>query len=69
MEVNTRYKMLPKAVQPAQRTLLMDAGTSGLAGIQGNTSIAKSSDQLVEWYRDIITQLIDNQTVLKQQLD
>ena len=47
--------MPPKAVQPAQCTLLTEAGTSGLAGIQGNTSMVKSSDQSVEWYRDIIT--------------
>ena len=47
--------MPPKAVQPAQRTPLTEAGTSGLAGIQGDTSMAKSSDQLVEWYREMIT--------------
>ena len=29
--------------------------TSELSGIQGNISIAKTSKQLVEWYRDIIT--------------
>ena len=57
--------MPPKAVQPAQRTLLTEAGTTGPAKTQGNTSIAKSSNQLVEWYRDIITQLIDNQAALK----
>ena len=28
---------------------------SGLSGTQGNTSIAKLSKQLVEWYREIIT--------------
>ena len=47
--------MPPKAVQPAQRTPLTEAGTLGLAGTQSNTSMAKSSDQLVEWYRDMIT--------------
>ena len=47
--------MPPKAVQLAQCTLLTEAGTSGPAKIQGNTSMAKSSDQLVEWYRDMIT--------------
>ena len=52
--------MPPKVVQPAQHTPLMEAGTLGLAKIQGNTSMAKSSDQLVEWYRDMITQLVDN---------
>ena len=57
--------MPPKAVQLVQRTLLTEAGTAGLAGIQGNTSMAESSDQLVKWYRDIITQLMNNQVVLK----
>ena len=55
-----------KAVQPAQRTPLTEAGTSGPAGIQGDTSMAESSNQSVEWYRDMITQLIDNQVALKQ---
>ena len=48
MEVNIRYIMPPKAVQPAQCTPLTEAGTVGPAGIQGNTSIAKSSNQSVE---------------------
>ena len=48
MEVNIKYMMPPKAVQPAQHTLLIKAGTAGLAEIQGNTSMAESSDQLVE---------------------
>ena len=60
MEVNTRYTMPPKAVQPAQCTPLMEAGTSGPVKTQSNTSMAKSSNQLVEWYKDIITQFIDN---------
>ena len=47
--------MPPKAVQPAQRTPLMEVGTLGLAGTQRDTSMAKSSNQSVEWYRDIIT--------------
>ena len=47
--------MPPKAVQPAQRTPLIEAGTLGPAKTQSNTNIAKSSNQLVEWYRDIIT--------------
>ena len=46
--------MPPKAVQLAQHTLLTEAGTVGPAGIQGNTSMAKSSDQSVEWYKEII---------------
>ena len=29
--------------------------TLGLSGTQGNTNIAKTSKQLVEWYKDIIT--------------
>ena len=44
-----------KVVQLVQHTLLTEAGTAGLAKIQGNTSMAKSSNQLVEWYRDMIT--------------
>ena len=54
MEVNIRYMMPPKAVQPAQYTPLMEVGTSELARTQGDTSMAKSSNQSVEWYRDII---------------
>ena len=49
-----------KAVQLAQCTPLTEVGTLGPARIQSNTSMAKSSNQSVEWYRDIITQLIDN---------
>ena len=48
MEVNTRYMILFKAVQPAQYTPLTKAGTVGPAKIQGDISIAKSSNQLVE---------------------
>ena len=44
-----------KAAQPAQHTLLTEVGTAGPAKIQGNTSIAKSSNQLIEWYREMIT--------------
>ena len=55
MEVNTRYMILFKAVQPAQYTPLTEVGILRLAKTQSDTSIAKSSDQLVEWYRDIIT--------------
>ena len=32
----------------------------GPSGTQSNTSIAKLSEQSVEWYREIITQLVDN---------
>ena len=31
-----------------------------LLGTQDNTNIAKLSEQLVEWYKEIITQLVDN---------
>ena len=48
MEVNTRYTIPPKAVQPAQYTPLTEAETLGPARIQNNTSIAKSSNQSVE---------------------
>ena len=40
--------MLFKVVQLAQCTPLIEAGTAGPARIQGNTSIAESSDQSVE---------------------
>ena len=40
--------------------------TLGLLGTQGNTSMAKTSKQLVEWYKDIITQLAENQAALKE---
>ena len=40
--------MPPKAVQPAQHTPLTEAGTSGLAKTQNNTSMAKSSNQSVK---------------------
>ena len=40
--------MPPKAVQLVQYTLLTEAGTTEPAKIQGDTSIAKSSNQLVE---------------------
>ena len=32
----------------------------GPLGTQGNTSMAKLSEQSVEWYKEIITQLTDN---------
>ena len=44
-----------KVVQPAQYTPLTEAGILGPAETQGDTSMAKSSNQSVEWYRDIIT--------------
>ena len=45
---------VPMATVPAEITTL------GLSGTQGDTSIAKTSKQSVEWYRDIITQLTEN---------
>ena len=45
--------MLLKAVLVAQ-ALVLTVTTLGPSNIQGNTSIAKSSEQLVEWYREII---------------
>ena len=35
--------------------VLAKTTTSGLLGIQSDTNIAKTSKQLIEWYRDIIT--------------
>ena len=40
--------------------------TSGPSNTQSDISMAKSSEQSVEWYREIITQLIENQAALKQ---
>ena len=40
--------MPPKAVQLAQRTPLTEVGTAELAKTQSDTSMAKSSNQLVE---------------------
>ena len=34
--------------------------TSELSGTQGNTNIAKTSKQLIEWYKDIITEFMEN---------
>ena len=51
--------MLLKAVLAAN-VLAVTATTLGPLGTQGNTSIAKLSKQLVKWYREIITQLVDN---------
>ena len=48
-------KVIPTANMPAATVTI-----SGPLGTQGNTSIAKLSKQLIEWYREIITQLIDN---------
>ena len=40
--------------------------TLGPLGIESNTSIAETSKQLIEQYREIITQLIENQAALKE---
>ena len=45
--------MLLKAV-PAAQALAATAITLGLLNTQGNISMAKSSKQSVEWYREII---------------
>ena len=45
--------MLLKAV-PAVSILVAIVTMSGLLGTQSNTSIAKLSKQLVEWYKEII---------------
>ena len=59
--------MPPKAVLAVN--ILATVTISGLSGMQGNTSMAKLNKQLVEQYRKIIIQLVDNQAVLKEQLD
>ena len=46
--------MLLKAAVPTA-TVPVVITTSGPSGIQGNTNIAKTSKQLVEWYKEIIT--------------
>ena len=51
--------MPPKAVLAAN-ILAAIVITSKPLGTQGNTSIAKLSKQSIEWYREIITQLINN---------
>ena len=51
--------MPPKAV-PAVNAPAATVTTLGPLGTQSNTSITELSKQLVKWYREIITQLIDN---------
>ena len=51
--------MPPKAI-PAVSVLAAIVTISGLLGTQGNTSMAKLNKQLVKWYKEIITQLINN---------
>ena len=47
-------KVVPAANTPAIVIIL------GPLGTQSDTSMAKSSKQLVKWYREMITQLVNN---------
>ena len=60
---------MPLKAVPAANMLVATATMSGPSGTQDNTSMAKSSKQSVEWYKEIIIQLIDNQAALKEQLN
>ena len=51
---------MPLKAVPTVNMLVVTVIMSGLLGTQGDTNIAKLSKQLVEWYKEIITQLIDN---------
>ena len=51
---------MPLKAVPAAQVLVATVMTLGLSNTQGNISMAKSSEQLVEWYREMITQLIEN---------
>ena len=57
--------MPPKAAVPAA-TVPAKTTTSRPSGTQSDTSMAKTSKQLVEWYKNIITQLTENQAALKK---
>ena len=57
--------MLLKIVLAAQ-VLAVTAMTLGPLNTQSNTSMAKSSKQSVKWYREVVTQLIENQAALKE---
>ena len=46
---------MPLKAVPAVSVLAVTVTILGLLGTQGNTSIAESSKQSVEWYRKIIT--------------
>ena len=52
--METIISMLLKAVLAAQ-VLAVTVTTLGLSNTQGDISIAKSSKQSVEWYKEIIT--------------
>ena len=60
---------MPLKAVPAAQVPAVTVTTSGPLNTQGDISMAKSSKQSVEWYKEIITQLIENQAALKQQLD
>ena len=51
---------MPLKVVLAASALAVIVTILGPLGTQGDTSMAKLSKQLVEWYREIITQLTDN---------
>ena len=43
--------------------------TLRLSDMQGNTNIAKTNNKSVKYYKEIITQLAENQSVLKEQFN
>ena len=51
---------MPLKAVPAANIPAVTVTTSGPSGTQGDTSMAESSKQSVEWYREMITQLADN---------
>ena len=51
---------MPLKAVLAANVLAAPTMTLGPSGTQSNISIAKTSNQLIKWYREIITQLIDN---------
>ena len=57
---------MPLKAVPAASALAAIVITLGPLGMQGNTSIAKLSKQLVKWYKEIIIQFINNQAALKK---
>ena len=51
---------MPLKVVLEAQVLATTVTTSGPLNTQSNTSIAKSSEQSVKWYREMITQFIEN---------
>ena len=51
---------MPLKAVPVASVLAATITILGPSGTQSNTSIAKLSKQSVKWYKEIITQLIDN---------